>query len=53
MATAMKKRRQLRALERLPDSPYQGLGLNPTKEQVAKAMRLGKERESLISSLQK
>ena len=53
MATAMKKRRQLRTLERLPESPYQELGTNPSKDQIAKAMRLGKERESLIRSLQK
>ena len=49
MATAMKKRRQMRALDRMSDSPYK-LVQKPTDEAIKKATRLAKERESLIEA---
>lgn len=49
MATAMKKRRQILALDRLQINPYQ-LPQKPTDEAIKRAARLGKEREKLIEA---
>lgn len=51
MATLMKQRRQVRALDRMGISPY-NLPKNPTKEQIKRADRLAGERLVLIKSTQ-